>query len=553
MNLLDWLIAKRKALAAPRTHWDSWWQELADFISPRKAEITDQQHYPDDSKQTILHDSTAVQANMTLAQGQLSLVTPMEEQWFQFDAPHRLRHIPEVRRWYADCTEITKLEIANSNFYAEVMESYLDRGAFGTCLMSIQESWDERSCLNYRSYNIGTYSIEENASGYIDTIFPCRKMSARQITDEWPQAELPPKLAEAANDPKKMHEVKWEVHHAVFPRGEAPGESRIASPYWWDMKFSFYVWVEEPEKQLLHEGGFDSNPFVCSRYLKWGQDPYGWCPGWAALPEARQLNFLERMLDNLAELQAFPRLLIPANMVERVDLAPGGVTVFNQFQQQAKPEEWASAGRYDVGLDRAQRKEAKINEAFHVDLFKMFSMMEAKGQMTAREVAERSAEKIIQFSPTFARLTTEMFTPLLRRTFNILNARGKYPPPPMTALEQDNQGVFVPLPEVIYVSKLALAIKTMQNTSFMSLMEAITPMVAADPSTMRFINSERTVQGLAKNFGVPQEWLSTQEEVAEADAAMAEQAQMQQAMAAGETVGKVPPEMLDQLAGVMQG
>lgn len=554
-KLLPWLCSKRKAMAAPRRYWDSWWQELADYVSPRKAEIVDQQHYPDDSRETLLYDSTAVQANMVLAQGQLSLVSPMEEQWFQLDAPLDVRHIPEVRRWYSECTEIMKLELANSNFYSQIMECYLDRGAFGTAMLSLQESYDTRSCLNFRAHPIGSYSIEESAEGYVDTVFASRKMSARQIAQEYPEATLPKKVQDAVDDPKKMHEVQFTVYHAVFPRGEAPGEKKpsgIISPFSWDMKFASYHWLEEPDKVLLREGGFEDNPFFTTRYLKWGDDPYGWCPGWAALPEARQLNFLERMLDSLVEVQVFPRLLLPANMVDEVDLAPGGVTVFNQFQQTAKPEEWASQGRYDVGLDRAQRKEAKINEAFHVDLFKMFSQMEARGQMTAREVAERSAEKIIQFSPTFARLTTEIFTPCLRRVFHILNKRGKFPPPPLAAVKADQQGFFIPQPQVIYVSKLALAIKTMQNTSFMSLMEAITPMVAADPTLMRFIDGKRVIQGLSRNFGVPQEWLATEAEIKESEAAMAQQQEMQDAMSGAEMAGKVPPEMIDRLASTLQ-
>ena len=223
---LEWLVAKRKALASPRTHWDSWWQELADFVSPRKAEITDKQQFPDSSKEAILYDSTAVQANMVLAQGQLSLVSPMEEQWFQLDAPRELREIPEVRRWYSECTEIMKLEMANSNFYSQVMEMYLDRGAFGTAVMSLQESYDPRSCLNYRTHSIGTYSIEENPEGYVDLVFCDRKMSANQLAAEYGEEKLPAKVKAAANDPKKMHDVMWTVHHAVFPRGAEPGENK---------------------------------------------------------------------------------------------------------------------------------------------------------------------------------------------------------------------------------------------------------------------------------------------------------------------------------------
>src|SRR5690606_4715799 len=119
--------------------------------------------------------------------------------------------------------------------------------------------------------------------------------------------------------------------------------------------------------------------------------------------ESRQLNFLEKNMDALAEIAAFPRMLIPQNYVGDIDTRAGGVTYFDASNPNAAPREWATNGRYDVGLDRANRKQRAIEDAFHVDLFQMFSQQEK--QMTATEVSERAAEKLIQFSPTFARMT----------------------------------------------------------------------------------------------------------------------------------------------------
>src|SRR6185436_2076880 len=97
-----------------------------------------------------------------------------------------------------------------------------------------------------------------------------------------------------------------------------------------------------------------------------------------------------------------------------------GVTYFSRDLAGANlmPREWMTAGRYDVGLDRIKERQRAIEDAFHVPLFQMFAQLEK--QMTAREVAERSSEKLIQFSPTFSRLTSELFNPLLERIFGIL-------------------------------------------------------------------------------------------------------------------------------------
>src|SRR4030095_14125404 len=122
-----------------------------------------------------------------------------------------------------------------------------------------------------------------------------------------------------------------------------------------------------------------------------------------------------------------------------VDFRASGVTYYDAANPNAIPREWATGGRYEMGKDRAIEKQKAINQAFHVDLFQMFANLD-RPQMTAREVAERSGEKLIQFSPTFARLTTELFTPVLRRVWSILTRAGRMPAPPKQLMQQGPEG-----------------------------------------------------------------------------------------------------------------
>ena len=87
---------------------------------------------------------------------------------------------------------------------------------------------------------------------------------------------------------------------------------------------------------------------------------------------------------------------------------------------------------------RENRKQQAIESAFHVDMFRMFASIDK--QMTATEVAERSTEKLVQFSPSFTRKTTELLTPMLRSVFGILIRGGKVPPPPQDAIIMDEMG-----------------------------------------------------------------------------------------------------------------
>jgi hypothetical protein len=197
---------------------------------------------------------------------------------------------------------------------------------------------------------------------------------------------------------------------------------------------------------------------------------YGWSPAFAALPEARQVNFLQKMLDALAEKMAFPPVLAPDDLEGEIDANAMGVTYFSRdlAASNSLPKEWMTQGRYDIGVQRVQERQKAINTAFHVDLFQMFAQLQK--QMTATEVQERAQEKLIQFSPTFARLTTELFNPLLERLFAILLRVGRLGPlqniPQSLIQPLGNGRGYIAPPAVQYASRIALALRALPSMAY---------------------------------------------------------------------------------------
>lgn len=256
-------------------------------------------------------------------------------------------------------------------------------------------------------------------------------------------------------------------------------------------------------------------PTLVTRYLKWGDGfVYGWCPSWFALPDARQLNFLEKMMDALAEKAAFPPMIAPASMegVTTVDVRANGLTYLESGEETVL-REWQTQGRYDVGKDRIAGKEKAINEAYHVDLFQMFSNYEGP-QITAYEASLKQSEKLIQFSPTNTRLTTEFFNPLLQRIWGICIRAGILPPPPQEAIQQgpDQQG-YIPEPEITYSSRIALAIKSIQTEGFLRTLQILMPLLEFKPEVMDFLNFDEAVPDIAVNNGTPTAWINSEEAV----------------------------------------
>jgi hypothetical protein len=272
-----------------------------------------------------------------------------------------------------------------------------------------------------------------------------------------------------------------------------------------------------------------------------------------ALPECRQLNFLSKQLDALAEIKAFPRLLMPATHEGEVDLRSGGVTYYDPTQPNALPQEWAQGGDYQIGLERENRKTEAINTAMHVDMFRMFASLE-RANMTATEVAERASEKLVQFSPSFTRKTTELLSPMLRGVFGILIRNGHFPPPPPDAILMDEMGQpIIPEPEVSYVSKVALAIRAMQNLSLSRTMERNAIIAQVRPEVLDNFKWDVISRETARNDGLPADWLAEEDEVEQARAARAEaqmkMQQQQEMLTMAEAAGKAGSVKQDSALG----
>lgn len=545
---INQLCERNDALKSERSTWDSWCQELGDVVSPRKAEITTKNTLPSGDKESRLYNTTAIQCNMTNASGCLGYIFPVSEKWFNMEPPDG-EGDDRSHAWYAKCAEIMLTGLANSNFYTEAHEACLDRSGFGTGLLYVEESMTSNSGLVFDAVPVGTYSLAENSEKLVDTTFRERQMTAVQLAQEFGEGKLPKKVADALNDPAKRNKEKFTAVHAVYPREDRDtmkldaGNMDVAS-----------CWFMPTEKTMLREGGYESNPYLASRYLKWGSEVYGWCPGWQALPAAKQLNMLERLMDGMAEVALYPRMLIPSTLEGQVGMGAGEVTIYNPFQQ-GKPETWGYEGKFDAGLERLQRREQEIRDAYHYDLFKMFANIDK--QMTARETMERAAEKLVLFSPTFNRMTSEWLSPLLQRVFRIYMRQRRFPPPPPSVVGMDAMGPHVRPPKIMFTSRVSLAIRSLQSAGFMNLLEALQPMLAIDPTVRHVVKISAAAKGLGRNFGVPEEWMASEEEYMQSvqaeQQAIAAQQQAEMANQTVQTASKLKPEQINAVASALGG
>jgi hypothetical protein len=535
-------LAKRigerfEALKSHRQPWEQLWTEIARFVMPRRSPgLNGTIQSPGSGNEALLFDTTAVRANMTLANGQLAWMSPLESPWFAFEPMGDKSD--EAKLWLSEATKVARDALAVSNFYTSIHEGYLDRGAFGTCCLYVEPG--KKQLINAQVWPVGSFVIDEDDEGIVDTVIREFHMTPRQAIQKFGEKNVSKKVRESVKEASKANE-RLRFLHAIYPREDAERDKSKMDDR--NMPIAS-VYIETDSCHICRESGYDEQPFMVSRYLEWGSGMgslYGWSPSFAALPEARQVNFLQRMMDALAEKMAFPPVLAPDELEGEIDPNAMGVTYFSRELAAAggMPKEWMTAGRYDVGLERIQERQNAIKDAFHVDLFQMFAQLTK--QMTAREVAERSQEKLIQFSPTFARLTNELFNPLLERVFGILIRRGAFGEVPLQL-----QG----LPySVQYSSRIALALRSLPSIGYSRTLERVGSMAELVPSILDNFDFDAAERATALSDGVPADFLmpvQKRDEMrkarAEAQAAAQKQAELaQQADALGK-VGKIPAD-----------
>jgi len=523
------LLLRNSALLQERRPVESIWEELGAICFPRRGAVVQRgqsagrQQTSDRAQIARNFDGTAMRSCQILAYGQSSRITPSGSRWFVLRPPSRLRGNAQAERYCARATEQLTGLIAKSNFYSRSNQCYHERGAFGLSALDIRGGPKDRG-LNFRTRPVGTFSIAENDQDEVDTLFDEFYRTPAQLMEVYGEdGVVPDSVRTLVADPTKMNVPSERVLVAVYPRGrerdprKADGRNKPIA--------SCHIHVES--KTLMLEAGYDSMPTAVSRWQTHPNSPYGWAPADYALPEALQANFQEEMLDVLAEVSAFPRILFPAGMKDEIDFNAMGLTSFDPAAgETAQPREWLTAGRYDIGKDRAADKRRNIEDAFFVDLFKAISRLDPKA--TATQISAIVSESREMFQPIHSNMIREFHVPVLQRSYAIGLLQGEIEMPPPAMIEQDALGAFIADPEIDFVSAFALTLESDNLANLNAIIATVAPMAASDPSWFLPFKPETIVGSLMRQKNLPDNFTRSEEEMAAIQQAQQQAAQMQQ-------------------------
>jgi hypothetical protein len=507
----NYIKKRMNQMEGSRGTWEDHWQEILDYVMPRKADITFKRT-KGEKRAEILFDSTAITASNLLAASLQGTLTSPSLQWFSIKVRNEeLMENRDVQLWLEDSSKRMYNLFNETNFNTEVHEMYLDIVTIGTGALFVEEGNGgyEKNQIHFNTMHIAEYYIQENTSGYVDTLYRRYKLSARQAVQEFGEDNLGEKVLKAAKEkPDKM----FNFIHAVEPLEDyerTMGKS--------DTKLPFHsCHVCEEDKMFVRGGGYNEFPYLVPRWSKATGEIFGRSPSYNALPDIKTLNkAVEIGLKAWAKAIDPPLLVQDDGVIGKVRMTPGGITVVRS-DAAIKPLQIGS--NWQITDLKENQLRTAIRQAYYSDQLQL----QDGPQMTATEVQVRYELMQRLLGPTLGRFQSEFLNPLIDRVFGLMF----------------RANAFLPVPEIIrgetidveYVGPLARSQRMEEAVAVERLYQLAMQVVQLDPSIMDIIDHDEAIRMRANLLGVPKSVLRGKEEVDEMREAKAQQAAMEQQM-----------------------
>jgi|TARA_R100000479_G_scaffold158719_1_gene95707 hypothetical protein len=512
MDKFDYIKKRLNSMQGVRGTWEDHWQEILDYVMPRKADIVTKRTRGE-KRAEVLFDSTAITASNLLAASLQGTLTSPSLQWFHINIRNKqFNENREVQLWLEDSANKMYDVFNQSNFNTEVHELYLDLVTIGTGALFVEE--DKKGFLeggiHFSTLHIAEFYIQENTKGYVDTLYRKYKLTARQAVQEFGIDNVGQKITEAAKDkPDKM----FNFIHAVEPLEDYERSMGKA-----ETKLPFHsCHVCEEDKMVVRAGGYKEFPYLVPRWSKATGEIFGRSPSYNALPDIKTLNkAVEIGLRAWSKAIDPPLLVQDDGVIGRVRMTPGGITV---VRNDAAVQPFQSGANFALTDMKENQLRQAIRQAYYSDQLQL----QEGPQMTATEVQVRYELMQRLLGPTLGRFQSEFLNPLIERVFGIMYRADGFIDAPEIIIGQSI--------DVEYVGPLARSQRMEEAVAVERLYQLAMQVAQVDPNILQIINHDKAIRLRAELLGVPKTVLKGEDEVeAEREAAALQQMMQQQMM-----------------------
>ena len=519
------LLRRLERLRDQRSQWESHWQEIADYMRPRKADITKKSQTPGNKRTELIFDGTAINAAELLSASLHGMLTNMSTPWFSLRFLDReLNDDDDAKEWLEETENVLYSAFHRSNFQEQIHELYDDLILFGTGVMLIEP--DKETTFRFSTRHIAEVYLAEDEKGRVNTVYRKFRMFARAAINQFGAENVGDRILKTEErDPYEMVDIV----HVVLPRDERDKTkiNKINKPF-----ASYYLQPEE--KIVLAESGYDELPYVVPRWLKSSYE-LGWgrSPSMNALADTKVLQKMSEITLRAAEKQIDPPLMVPDDgFMLPIRTVPGGLNFYRSGTRD-RLEPLSVGANNPLGLNMEEQRRAAIRQAFYVDQL----IMGEGPQMTATEVIQRTEEKMRLLGPVLGRLQAEMLQPLINRCWNIMLKAKQLPPAPPGLGDV----------EIEYVSPLAKAQKQSEVQGIVRMIEMMQPLAGIDPSVIDHLDADGLAKHVIKVLGMPASVVRGEREIQtireEREAQQAQQQEMAQAAQMAQAAGQAAPAL----------
>ena len=513
MAAYEYIKKRLNTMHGERQTWEDHWQEILDYVMPRKAEIT--LHRAKGEKRTdVLFDSTAITAAHLLAASLQGTLTSPSLRWFSIKLRNEELNLDrDVQLWMEDASQRMYNVFNGTNFNSEVHELYLDLVSIGTGCLFVEEGKKgfDVDLINFRCMHIAEYYIQENVMGVVDTLYRKYKLSARQAIQEFGEDMVGEKVIEAGkNKPDKM----FTFIHAVEPTEDYERSMGKAGT-----KLPFHSCnVCEEDKMVVRESGYIEFPYLVPRWSKATGEIFGRSPSYNALPDIKTLNkAVELGLKAWSKAIDPPLLVQDDGVIGKVRMTPGGITV---IRNDGSVQPFQSGANLQLTDLKENYLRTAIRQAYYSDQLQL----QDGPQMTATEVQVRYELMQRLLGPTLGRFQSEFLQPLIERVFGIMLRSKAFVPAPEIMTEQ-------PI-DVEFVGPLARSQRMEEAVAVERLYQLAMNVSQINPEIMDIINHDEAIRQRAKLLGVPDSVLNGRAEVMQGRMIRQQQQMQQQQMMA---------------------
>ena len=506
------------ALKAERQSWDSLYQEVADYLLPKRARFTSENAGPPTGEYDRLYDDTGPWALDQFANGLHSMLTSPLSQWFDLQVRDpAMRDRPGVREWKTAVVRAMydQFNSSTSSFHPMVQEVYTDLGAFGYGVGYSEWSQDDGAILFQARFPGEVYLIEDQY-GRVRGIARSYRLTTMQFVEAFGEDKLPQGEREKLRQGKD--EARWEITHVVLPRGHPLMRGFTFQP---QFAYGSVRICKKIGPEPLAVAGYRSFPFHVARWGKRTGEIYSTSPGIAALPSVRRANAMQLDLIKIVHRWADPPTQGPDDeTLAPYDLSPGAQNYYRPGTND-RIEPIGVTGDPTPALRLVETTTESILRQFFVDAF--LTTADSNGQnVKATFVMQRRNERFRQLASMLSRVEREFLGSIVDRVFDTTLSEGLAPPPPIDETE-------VLALEAEYLSPITRAQRSEVLDGFNQTLELAAVGAQFDPAVMQTFNWVNILSDVGNNIhALPASWFKTAEEVAAAQQELQAAQEMQQ-------------------------